>query len=111
MKANELRVTNFVSFKNLVINPVLMIGYDAVELISPKGDITEAKLAEIFPIPLTEEWLLRFGFEFFRGYERNVYRLRKMIIVGGELFYYRHIQIFHVHQLQNLYSALTGEEL
>ena len=78
---------------------------------------------EIEPIPLTEEWLLKFGFEkdgyncekpFFFYFEKNGIRINNYYgyfldnpneRVGKRLF------IKHVHQLQNLYFALTGEEL
>ncbi|WP_223559578.1 hypothetical protein [Chryseobacterium lathyri] len=77
------------------------------------------------PIELTEEWLLKFGFEieksnshciaFNENYEHelqldkefetkeNCWNITKY---GGG---YR--LIYYVHQLQNLYFALTGEEL
>jgi hypothetical protein len=65
------------------------------------------------PIPLTEEWLLRFGFEKkYKNYEMGDFMFfkgscsrisYKLSLIG--------INIKHVHQLQNLYFALTGEEL
>lgn len=66
------------------------------------------------PIPLTEEWLLKFGFEeYMDGLRLNsiVIRLEK-----SELWYVSKHNIVlnkirYVHQLQNLYFALTGEEL
>jgi hypothetical protein len=71
-------------------------------------------------IPLTEEWLLKFGFETSDWDNNSTYR--KMIgnndytivfdeysntMVGDILIK----EIKYVHQLQNLYFALTGEEL
>ena len=62
----------------------------------------------IEPIPLTEEWLLRFGlnrqisvFEIFGDNKRGFH-----IDLGGEWLFLK-----HVHQLQNLYFALTGTHL
>lgn len=68
------------------------------------------------PIPIIEEWLFRMGFEkdiFWSDYifndifitlndTDNTYMLDIDIL---------HIKIQYVHQLQNLYFALTGEEL
>ena len=63
-------------------------------------------------IPLTEEWLLKFGFTFsdmiysFDGFE--------ILDLKQGLEFYNHdypIKIKYVHQLQNLYYALTQTEL
>lgn len=78
----------------------------------------------LLPIPLTEEWLLKFGFteamfdytihtgEFFKGSvgilwvagNNNVWQLKYEMRCTQTVIKY-------VHQLQNLYFALTGEEL
>jgi hypothetical protein len=65
-------------------------------------------LSWIKPIPLTPEWLERCGFEFAPSVGYYVYELPNKpqgidsIKVGSGVF---------LHQLQNLYFALTGEEL
>ncbi len=72
------------------------------------------------PIPLTEEWLVKFGFREellywvidMMGTELSIIKESGSALVGLE-----HecggtdLKIQHVHQLQNLYFALTGEEL
>ena len=66
-------------------------------------------------IPLTEEWLLKFGFindkvlEFYR----NDFTDSTIIIDYNFicLLGYSHVKLKYVHQLQNLYFALTGSEL
>ena len=70
------------------------------------------------PIPLTEEWLLKFGFEKNgRDWELPNFRfhVNKPINYNGFVFCdgYTVIteKIQYVHQLQNLYFALTGAEL
>lgn len=67
------------------------------------------------PIPLTEEWLLKFGFEVFEfDHKPNQYRLGNRLIVircDGFYEYGTNIKVSHVHSLQNLIFALTGEEL
>ena len=70
-------------------------------------------------IPLTEEILLKFGFEKrdkinppFRNYQ-YVFMKNGFLIGSDFLFHYisGNTELKHVHQLQNLYFALTGEEL
>jgi hypothetical protein len=65
------------------------------------------------PIPLTPEILEKCGFVFERI---NFYWKDPMSIVslGGGFLYLanqRHVNIFYLHQLQNLYFALTNSEL
>lgn len=80
------------------------------------------------PIPITPEWLERCGFEYlpfstdismFSFYKKS--ETFELIIVNDGInceykhgvFYYEdeHHPVEHVHQLQNIYFALTGEEL
>lgn len=83
------------------------------------------KTNEIEPILLTEEWLLRFGFE--KDYNSWILKINggRIAIIPQADYYnfaiwsglgmhddYAFIsQIKFVHQLQNLYFALTGNEL
>lgn len=74
----------------------------------------------IQPIPLTEEWLLKLGFEkigsnfeirnfsIWYSYYSKLYRLR-FFLRGNDIELFVNLQ--HIHQLQNLYFAITGEEL
>ena len=72
------------------------------------------------PIPLTIEWLMKFGFCWRQNYDSWVHPKDNkeettidLIISKG--FYVcdmdHNPEIKYVHQLQNLYFALTGEEL
>lgn len=71
------------------------------------------------PIPLTDEWLLKFGFEKIENnwkvldyvcFKLSWERLAGLVLVfDNESIFLP--QIKYVHQLQNLYFALTGEEL
>lgn len=107
MKTTELRIGNLVEFfvgakpNDWQYNT---IDYKDLEYIS-----------QYRPIPLTEEWLLKFGFEkvwhefFLNGF---------CIFKDSDNFYYSlrdegmmDVCIIYVHQLQNLYNALTGQEL
>lgn len=115
MKANELRIGNYVQYPNLK-KPI------RVSFI----DTTETNTTRTQPIPLTEEWLLKFGFNsdwskiLTKQIEGNTFELRfdktdKIIVLDVNINYeetsleFKHIK--YIHQLQNLYFALTGEEL
>jgi hypothetical protein len=83
---------------------------------------------QISGIPLTEEWLLRFGFEKHKKFDcyENVYHLEGFYVSLGE---YDNIfsdvwdddngnpinikcyEQIYIHQLQNLYFAMTEKEL
>jgi hypothetical protein len=73
------------------------------------------------PIPLTKKWLIKFGFEinlewdntFFTSinilngdYVINIDVNAKVLMFNGV-----ELRIYYVHQLQNLYFALTNEDL
>ena len=116
MKAQELRIGNYVKlFLNHEDYDVIQIKIDDLYYINQKNGIYE-------PIPLTEEWLEKFGYEwsiFHQAWHRLgfVFDLSERGVMG----YYMHMtkrnneivcpEIIYVHQLQNLYFALTGEEL
>jgi len=69
---------------------------------------------EIEPIPLSEEILLKCGFEL-SGSVQKIGYFRLIYEDGGKLFFYSHpmlkIELKYLHQLQNLYFASTGNEL
>ena len=72
-------------------------------------------LGNFNPIPLTEEWLLKLGFRKMVTQDKHPTFLREGIhwndgiIYVSQLGFLNHIK--SVHQLQNLYHALTGKEL
>ncbi len=119
MKATELRIGNTVNYDN---KQVTIAWEDLRELyLKP---IRYKKLYK--PILLTEEWLLKFGFELkdnnlqdellstFFYHKNNVVDVE---FGEGKLYWHDnytsiyHQDILYVHQLQNLYFALTGKEL
>lgn len=112
MEARELRIGNYYfyqSFGNV-------IKLDSEMLISLLGDGL-LDVHKIQPIPLTEDWLKRFGFEYldFRDkYQIDSFELQLQNNEVGE-WYVMDYDIFptikYVHQLQNLFYALTGKEL
>ena len=117
MKATELRIGNWVKWNYEERSdgnayPV-EFGYELDDI---KNNPNIVK-----PIPLTEEWLVKFGFEYKDGYltlELGYFSGSNFIYWIGDvlnLFCKSGMMltnnIKYVHQLQNLYFALTGEEL
>lgn len=112
MNANELRLGNYVFTKSETIQQVAEITETLISIKTRHGksvggfDITLFK-----PITLTEEWLVKFGFEKISNDWVNLIFLRKNGTGWLYLSSPLHVNIFYVHQLQNLYFALTGDEL
>ena len=73
--------------------------------------LTEGELDYITPIPLTEEWLLKFGFKQNKKYK--YWEFGKFIIDQNFTLCDIDIKVTikYLHQLQNLYFALTEKEL
>jgi hypothetical protein len=99
MKVNDLRIGNWVRSYNPIIEEESewQIYKTDMVIICEAEDISYYK-----PILLTEEWLLKFGFVKDKLTNYDWYKGDFEICIHD---------IKHVHQLQNLYHALTGEEL
>jgi hypothetical protein len=137
MKANELRIGNYVVPPvgcEPHIGEITAINLDRYdcELIDDNYEeyvsISQfGKIRELNPVPITKEWLLKFGFKEFIdfGSKSGIYEklplcgftyslnTKKIMILhkGNAVSHWLDIQTQYVHQLQNLYFALTGEEL
>jgi len=114
MKANELRLANWINLKGNI--QVWHIDIDDIDRVNYIG------IDKYEPIPLTEEWLLKFGFE--KVGDTYMLKITKLIYHCCYVRYVDDIWWFlsrkgatydfkfnNVHQLQNLYFALTGQEL
>jgi hypothetical protein len=119
----ELRVGNLVLYRGeemLVCDIIGTAGQSLVLVASPEvqgGYFQETDPERVFPTPLTTKWLVKLGF-FPDNQDCDVYQHenRHHIYVLENKMAYRVpgttlLDIGHVHQLQNLYFALTGEEL
>jgi hypothetical protein len=122
IESKELRIGNLIYNPVQKINLVVDGGLIATESMREKA-VKDYKGFE--PIPLTEEWLIKFGFDIDIDNNNVVCGLYKTIEValsdkykvnfyidddnGGSV--QLGIKVKHVHTLQNLYFALTGEEL
>jgi hypothetical protein len=117
MKSTELRIGNWV--KGIGLNVQWDIEGVKYDFIYSLGQWRHLSVFE--PIPLTEEWLLKFRFELInndywqsRNSELKLHwtvNKNKMIPEFNEKRLVIGYDFEHVHQLQNLYFALTGEEL
>ena len=120
MKPNELRIGSWVKHPAAVWSHRTEVqGYGYVEFQWEEHDwagIAECtiNLEDVKPIPLTEEWLLKFGFEYsdLNG-DSGLWKIPPFQIYGkyNQFIYDYKLDVNYVHQLQNLYFALTGEEL
>lgn len=132
MKANELRIGNLVGFGESILE-VCFIEEDSFRAKDNENQTWKNTWADIKPIPLTEEWLLKFGFEKNRdSFSKNIGLFsqgERLSFSGGYLYITDSeepntiptdvitlwnkdvMNNLYVHQLQNLYYALTGEEL
>ena len=112
MKANELRIGNYVTHKD---SPNWFPQLD-IELLR---EITE-EYHEFKPIPLTEEWLLKFGFKRCENGDADLGKCYSSPNVSllmwygqdrADVSFWQGHGFKYVHQLQNLYFALTNKEL
>lgn len=110
MEANELRIGNYVMWQNTLIH------IETHNLFNR----TLQKINEdrCNPVPLTEEWLLKFGFISdeitfeLNGFMLGQYKDNHFYYLPTNQINLRHKnQIKYVHQLQNLYFALSGKEI
>jgi len=112
MEAKELRMGNLVHGNPY--NGLITVFSNNKCVIKHKSGIARFLIEDLEPIPLTEEWLLKFGFEikqsrFGNEYlgKINLYTTSDKNIVFCYDGYLKGIK--YVHQLQNLYFALTGK--
>lgn len=135
MEAKELRIGNLLQENNtetpVQIESIIKIeeGYklETSTIEGIKGRLANLPAFALSGIPLTEEWLDKFGFEHYTKERHLVYSnpgfkgftlhrtdkesFYKMIHLWEEQSYRLSTHIKYVHQLQNLYLAVTGKEL
>lgn len=114
--ASELRIGNYINGGG-TLRKVISIDLDGC--ISEPIDDTETDYSKgVEPIPLTEEWLLKFGFKsdeiMFEkdGFCIGWYKGDKFhYLPTGNIMIRNKREIKYVHQLQNLFFALHEQEL
>ena len=140
MKANLLRIGNLLSVGNYDVKVVEIhhLGVQVCDL-EETQDTWELFSDRIKPIPLTEEWLLKFGFKKYPNcrdtFRQEYYDSFQLVIDEHTIISFsipigyndnircnydklyrseekkQSYRVKHIHQLQNIYFALTGEEL
>ncbi|WP_051290802.1 hypothetical protein [Dysgonomonas capnocytophagoides] len=118
MKAQDIRIGNlftqkgFPMYVEAIFKDTVYLNFEGNE-----GDIWEEDIKDLVPIPLTEEILLKAGFEKDTG-EFYIYKditVRKTYYSDDFWrFIFKHQRIKdikYLHDLQNTISALTGEEI
>lgn len=120
MKADELMVGNYVKSGSNDF-PVTEIKEDRVTGFN-NNCIYGRLYMHLDAIPLTEQWLIDFGFEYFefrntylRGdiflSDISDYEINFQLGIRTKLISWLPVYVKHVHQLQNLYFTLTGKKL
>ena len=118
IQPNEIRINNLVIFDNCVCRISMINAADIVEVTSldgqPKLFSTEITIEHILPIKITEDVLQKCGFVVKDSV--FVYNGLGLKLMNINNHYFRanfpiKADIIHLHQLQNLYFALTNQEL
>lgn len=132
MKPQELRIGNLVCYNDKVVTVKEITKHNIGYHTEPyEMRMNYARLREIEPIPITEEWLAKIGFilpehkEFYvmcciNGKDNSIRLTRYFNLWNAEIFasHPEVVMLEHiikglrfVHQLQNAYYLLTGNEL
>lgn len=115
MEAKELRIGNFIKD---IKNPErhanvfrLSCGneHQITYSYSKAFEHTPKDKNDLQGIPLTEDWLLKLGFE--KKEDCEGYFKDGILFLNGLITVVQKVKCEYVHRLQNLYFALTGQEL
>jgi hypothetical protein len=117
MKANDLRINNYILDKKSNEHKIVkgISSWGEMAMVGFENEMNLPFKLELSGIPLTEEWLINFGFELLRqqGGTQGVFSngvIELTLSNSGNIYY--GIKILpYVHVLQNLYYALKDEEL
>jgi hypothetical protein len=133
MKANELRIGNLMNFPftNEIVEIIGINAHESIDLQLNKTIINTISfrknlnlycepIDKIEPIPLTEEWLNKLGFELNGFYRLQVTSFLELCwkpydktlnLQTKKNGFTEDSKVKYVHELQNLYFALTGKEI
>ena len=124
MRVSELRLGNLVKINDRGCDCIYRvtgiseedINAQCINRCDPFKEVYNEPIENVSPALLTEEWLVRFGF--WSNPYQDQYELGSFYIncdkTKGVLNLWVDgcsLDLHHVHQLQNLYFALCGEEL
>ena len=113
VNANELRIGNWLEYHLYGEKCVQQIDQFDFEFIS------EGILRCANPIQLSKDWLIKFGFLKIADLNNSyVFPSQEFgyTIIGNDkggwfMMFFNTIKIEYVHQIQNIYFAITGQEL
>jgi hypothetical protein len=120
MKITDLRIGNLIQWGDESNNIVSIVGLYLGDNEYPAIETNKKELAtidEFVGVKLTDEWYKKLGFHFYQGvwYDKT---LSNMIFPDGRFFSVGEVggewyinTVHFVHELQNLYFAVEGEEL
>ena len=133
MIGNWFHVNGYPMYVDSIFRDTVYLEFEGNE-----GDVWEENIKDLKPIPLTDDILLKAGFEKNRFTKYPTFKLGKVEITnveffdedsegkefsfkewklsglyGSDLFYFKSYSpnIKHFHQLQNLFKSLTGNDL
>lgn len=110
LKPNELRLGNRIQVESLTDGSTTEIECNLFHL----SEMGKSIKYQYFGIPLTEDWLVRFGFEKSEIVDGR-YRKGCVDLDYDECFYYEisesAVDVYSVHELQNLWFIIYGTEL
>ena len=116
MEAKELRIGNYV-LTGVGVEVVYEL-YNHKLAVSNGNTGSTVRYSEIEPIPITKDWLLKFGFEkVMKKHNYTTYKLDGIkVAIYPTFISVRNVPVdykyfSHIHHLQNLYNSLTGKEL
>lgn len=120
IKVNGIRLGNYVNYMDYIVEIGEIRGDKKIRTISEK----KRKLSGLFsienlkPIPLTEEWLLRFGY---KETEEDLFENETCLSIWRDPKTFNGFladwadkticEVKHVHNLQNLHFSFANEEL
>lgn len=111
MKITDIRIGNLITYQdeNETTEPIIIkVGVSDIVLMNENF-----KSVKYEPIELTEDWLVKVGFD--KKGDGEYYLSYYTIVIDDEITlwqgYCRLCVFKYLHQLQNLYFSLTGEEL
>lgn len=129
MKTSELRIGNLLEFSNgIQPSKIVMVGRRFFSSASIEKEDNDFEITPHYrPILLTDEWLLKAGFEkddtgvdiydqdYHEWYQKELPIIGIICQSSDKSYLFDEntdtLRIKYVHQLQNLIFALTGEEL
>lgn len=122
MKTRELRIGNYVHEETLGNIKVVAFLEADIWVMSKAGNEYHVRADAIDPVPMSDFWFDFFGFE--PGEEQYIMYVDEWLTICVDALDYSiclkdnygqviapTIHVKYVHQLQNLYFALTGKEL